>query len=1468
MLPLHCACEYRACAEIFDILLVSTVQSLFLEVPCWCTLNILQVINIFEIIWRDGLQMQALEFDHSRNCQEVVGSSEWHSKGLPHVPAARDKNWLKLANTLVEVGNFGSESNDFSRVMFVGRGMSGKSRLVQALSSPSFKASAIKRENRSIGSRLMPFQLMAADGRCLEVLFQDCAGQRVAYISHCIHVVDDCLYVLVWSPFQEGFNNKLASIDDICAPLFEWLNILASHAPHSQIALVGTHLDTPIDCDEPAFFVRSYRKLYADIAFQVESHVDAEVSRLNQLLDHEQNELQKKISDTCDVVAELYKLCSDSIKARSRDVIDRQFWENYATDENVPRRDRLIAQRIVSNLEQIGIISRRLDVLERSYGGSTNRLKIQLTAHVDSASGANVEDLILKLGAVVGNLSHVNKQVPKRWKTIRQKFPALAAIANQSPVLSKSQVIRALRQLDWALDNMSDNQLWDGVMFWASLGVVLERNEQVFYDGTQVLEVIRPLVHHLPSTLLNDDVDSHQLLLASSKTLGPNREVAQKLLLNLEQNSELSLELLYHFTAWSHMNPVQHEAMLSFLLDSSLLCPMLNDTSKFMVTMRMSKDDAASIPEKDQDASRDHADDATSAQEKRKSTSQEAASSEKLDEVCANAPYNVAYLLPLRFIALVPKLMTAIVAFQPVRVQVVVEQCCDEGIVLSRKDSNLVLKVIPMFAAREHSNFKALPTIKLPDQGKYGCVLHVAGNDVGLLHIAALCIESVFSSGKLGCRSECWCLRDCNTNAWVEFGNRSSAFSVAISLLDAIRQDWSTVVCARNNWRFGDLFFQPRHRVILVHNDGDGCCEFVHRLQKHIEQLSFTTAVCSNCAEQNSLNRISHSFKECGVIVICVTPQTFLNIVSVQALHWALQLKRQQLRHVVIIPAHPAMIKQNRDSIIRSNLVFANNQAWQLHSIALRVLLSLTSIDDPTPSYVALRPWVSDEQADGWEEQTKLSQSAARVSLRTTGFDGTGLVNRMIFDTPEFINHIVGIRHCTLSPELFDGEIEPPAKTVDWSHVPDGLVDVYPEDVRARYLGLLQSAASDQCIRQRNFETIRIQLERSQPVFIAIPTVAPDDVTPSTCGVFGKVFKDGEVYFRKWMHEPKPCYDFIGKHCSKICICDHCLPVRAVCMEPQHHFMLLPWMELRDRLDQVMLQPARLPLGERVRIIRRIAIALRAYHSNGLTHGDISPSKIFLDSTNAPHLCFSGSTACDLAGKLRWSSPECVAGASIASGSDIWSLGVLAYSLLFMKTPFGESATESSIRQALGPASSSWPPFDVTASTPLPYVLPEDTQALLERCWHRDPASRISVHDLIDKLASLYPTQLQLQPLPLPSPSPGYQTMPLFDMLRAALPAATTDADITAEIEVAAAKCRQSSARRVMQQRNITAIEGQSICIYTSDLIYKDFSAAFRSLKASEIQRWSNYASTLHSALGKLEAPQHQLQQSPGFVVV
>ncbi len=812
---------------------------------------------------------------------------------------------ILFPNGDVYKGDFNDvEPNNFVRMMLIGRGFVGKSAFIDALKSRVHKSGVISRDVRTIGSNLHSLQLHASDGREIEVSAQDCAGQRVAYISHCVHLSNECLYVLVWSPFKENRGtNELASVEEVCAPLFEWFGILASHAPRSQIVLVGTHRDTPAGNEQPAWIPLLWRRKYDQMAQEVADCCKKEVERLN-----------------------------------------------------------------------------TLDIL-----------KINIILHecacVDSVSGTNICDLRVKLGTVVGDMAFVKQLVPKRYKTIRQSFSALST--SSSPVKSKAQAIEALRTKDAALAAMPEVKLWEGVLFWAGHGVVLERNGQLFHDMAQMLDLIRPLVHPSPTDLLHKDVD--KLLKTPSDS---DRDAVERLLFDLGSKSELSLDLLRHFTAWDCMDRDQHpgqlerpqrEAILSFLQESSLLCPLPRHTSKFRVTMRLYSD-ASTI------------------------------SSAHITEV-AQAPLTIAYLVPIQFTALVPKLMSELTFYQPSHAEVDVKECCGDGIKLTRRDSIMVLKVTGIAAARKHELLKSLPAVV--DSTTFGCVLHVAGNDLGLMHIAAACIEKLVSPSLLQNMRECYYLNI--DSCWIRF------------------QTLSSVACS-----LSEKFPHMRRHVAIVHAEGDGCGEFVGRLQAHIEQLSFTSVGRSMC-EAGSLDVIKDSIMPCGVIVICISPKFFLNKVCIQTLQWALEKKRQGRRHVAIVPVHPAVTKQRRQDVIKSNILFDGKDAWLLPPDVLQLLYDIGDFADQYPAFTLVCPWRSDDQGKLWKEVEE--STSTRMLTSGENIPGhEGLVNRLVFDAADaFIKFVAAPpQDCKLDLPLPEDCLEPVRLSADY--VPDGLLGKSPQN--------------------------------------------------------------------------------------------------------------------------------------------------------------------------------------------------------------------------------------------------------------------------------------------------------------------------------------------------------------------------------------------------------------------------------------
>ncbi len=122
-----------------------------------------------------------------------------------------------------------------TRLMFIGRGVSGKTRLVRALLRDGSSSHSIDvQTGRTIGIDLSSpsMVLPGANGEpdILAVPW-DFAGQELSYLSHSVHLSARCVYMLVWSPRQEEAESSRDTVDGITRPIFEWLQILSCHVP-------------------------------------------------------------------------------------------------------------------------------------------------------------------------------------------------------------------------------------------------------------------------------------------------------------------------------------------------------------------------------------------------------------------------------------------------------------------------------------------------------------------------------------------------------------------------------------------------------------------------------------------------------------------------------------------------------------------------------------------------------------------------------------------------------------------------------------------------------------------------------------------------------------------------------------------------------------------------------------------------------------------------------------------------------------------------------------------------------------------------------------------------------------------------------------------------------------------------------------------------------------------------------------
>ncbi len=173
-------------------------------------------------------------------------------------------------------------------------------------------------------------------------------------------------------------------------------------------------------------------------------------------------------------------------------------------------------------------------------------------------------------------------------------------------------------------------------------------------------------------------------------------------------------------------------------------------------------------------------------------------------------------------------------------------------------------------------------------------------------------------------------------------------------------------------------------------------------------------------------------------------------------------------------------------------------------------------------------------------------------------------------------------------------------------------------------------------------------------------------------------------------------------------------------------------MELLDgeSLDQVLRREGPMEPLRAIRVVRQVALSLDEAHGKGIVHRDIKPHNIMLlQRPGEPdfakvldfgvakwvledhHLTITGTTF----GTPEYMSPEQVQSQPLDHRTDLYSLGVILYTLLVAKPPF---RGESPITVALQHIKKSLPPL------PKELNVPRDIGRLMRSLTAKDPARR------------------------------------------------------------------------------------------------------------------------------------------------
>ena len=173
-------------------------------------------------------------------------------------------------------------------------------------------------------------------------------------------------------------------------------------------------------------------------------------------------------------------------------------------------------------------------------------------------------------------------------------------------------------------------------------------------------------------------------------------------------------------------------------------------------------------------------------------------------------------------------------------------------------------------------------------------------------------------------------------------------------------------------------------------------------------------------------------------------------------------------------------------------------------------------------------------------------------------------------------------------------------------------------------------------------------------------------------------------------------------------------------------FFVMAYIEGESLADRLAARGT-LPVADVVRYVREVSWALAYAHARGVVHRDVKPENIMLDRATGRAIVTDFGIAHSpqhtrltldghVVGTVHYMSPEQVTGQVLDGRSDLYALGVVAYSALSGRLPFGGDSTTAIL---VAHVNATAPPLQRVA----PHV-PAALAAVVDRCLAKTPADR------------------------------------------------------------------------------------------------------------------------------------------------
>jgi len=815
----------------------------------------------------------------------------------------------------------------------------------------------------------------------------------VYYLSHSVHFTQRCLYILTWTPPQTaslaGALSPPLNLQQLKADLRLWLQMLAQHVPNAKVLLVGTRDDDSAE--------------YQSVQRQVEAAVDAEIEQLNSRVKSECAKLQE-MKKACDDVVAAAKSHWTHIRVGRRfdasggdgsdgDEDEMQWWLKLSeAAAGLEEWQQRIAREVFDGMQRAQMLQQRMSLMKLRDG---NYAQLQRVARdrsftVDCLSGRGVAELQAQLSGVCScHVPGMGEKLPGWWLSV---LHALQEGDARNPMLKtlsmrKADAIRHVRRAVPELSSLhkrqdfastdgevSDVNIWSALQFWADLGRIFVYEDFVLPNPLDLLQLIKPLLHHDPPFLLHETCseDDKKLLLSSCRELSsPSRDACMGYLKRLKNQAVLHRGLLPLLPAWRE-DPSFHQAMLKFLAECHLMCVTgdASDVSADVLVTARSRDLPAFHSPYPPAAAGLNEDDLC--QHEELCGKHDIIRSQFNATLGGSDCCRVLFLVSRYHIGIISRLQALIHTARPSEISLVTEAAKD-SLFMCRGDEMLpdmnqpccAVRVLPscddlgddsvLSAFRKNDG----PLSRQSDR-RTKCGIVVAASDMALLAFMVRCVEDTLNRWSVCAEFQCWVQKSKAKRHFIQFD--CSSFDECALPLSAVLAGnlWSLVV---PGVQMRDIFSRQRRCAMFLSyasNDRENtgtryACETIRNGFQE-------AALCSVWMDRVDASQsmpgwkllVREGLQAANVYIVCLTPLylTRPNCLTELSDILALVTMFPQRKRLIVLPLHPAMTASGRQLILKSGFVLltdfqdpAVTRKHELSAAALKLLEDLRSHD-------------------------------------------------------------------------------------------------------------------------------------------------------------------------------------------------------------------------------------------------------------------------------------------------------------------------------------------------------------------------------------------------------------------------------------------------------------------------------------------------------------------------------------------